>query len=413
MRTYVIFLADGMADEQQESLGGKTPLMVAKTPNMDRMAQEGGMVGRLRTVPPSLPAGSDTANLSVMGFNPLTYYTGRAPIEAVNLNVPVRSNDIVIRMNLLTLSEEEDFSARTMVDYSGGPVSNDEGAALIKTLNEELKSEHGFFYAGTSYRNGYVWHNGHLNVTFEEPHNLTGRTITDHLPKGDPEAAAMLTDIMIQAAAILADHPVNIKRRKEGRKPCNSIWFWGAGSPISLPRFQDLYGLNGCVISGVDLVKGIGKASAMVVPHVIGATGGPDTDYSAKARAAIQAIDDGCNYIYLHVEAPDECGHHGDLQGKIAAIESIDRLVIKPVWDWLEKDRAATGRSYRLAVLPDHPTPVRIGQHTRDPVPFVVWSSDGPLVASPHNTFSEASAENGPLIDEGYTLLERMMNDAF
>ena len=362
MAKYLILLGDGMADEPLEELEGKTPLEVASTPNMDRLARE-GICGWVRTVPPSLPPGSDVANLSVLGFNPETFYTGRAPLEAAAMGVEMGPDDVAYRCNLVTVKEG------VMEDYSAGHISSEEAAQLVDALDDALGSEEFSFYPGVSYRHLLLWRGGKDTVETTPPHDISGREIQGYLPKG--EGAEKLLALMEASREILARHPVNIRRVEEGRNPATMIWLWGQGKRPRLPAFKDVYGLEGAVISAVDLMKGLAVLLGMEPLNVPGATGYLDTNYEGKARAALEFLGDGGDLVYLHIEAPDEAGQQGDIQAKIRAIEDIDSRVLPQILEaaWMSEE------PFQILLLCDHPTPIRIRTHTSDPVPFVIWRS--------------------------------------
>ena len=344
---YFVLLADGMADTPAEVLQGKTPMECACKPYMDRVAFE-GRSGICRTVPEGMSPGSDVANLAAMGFDPTVCYTGRSPLEALSLGVNMADTDVAIRANLVTLSEEEPYEAKTMVDYSGGDISTAEAAQLIHTLAQQLGSEVFTLYAGVSYRHCLIWHHGCADaVHFSKPHDIPDRVIGEYLPTG--EAGAQMLALMKQSYEILKEHPVNLARKAQGKKPANSLWFWGQGTKPALPSFTALYGLRGAVISAVDLLKGIGIGAGMDTPTVEGTTGYLDTNFAGKAEQTIRCFEQGCDYVFTHLEAPDECGHRGEAQNKVRSIEIIDEQILKPVWNYLEQ----TGEAYRILVLPD------------------------------------------------------------
>ena len=362
MAKYLILLGDGMADEPLEALEGKTPLEAACTPNMDRLARE-GICGWVRTVPPGLPPGSDVANLSVLGFNPETFYTGRAPLEAAAMGVDMGPEDVAYRCNLVTVKDG------IMEDYSAGHISSEEAAQLIKDLDKTLGNREFSFYPGVSYRHLLLWRGGRDAIETTPPHDISGREIGDYLPKG--EGAEELLGLMEASREILARHPVNIKRVEEGKHPATMIWLWGQGKRPRLPSFRDVYGLEGAVISAVDLMKGLAVLLEMEPINVPGATGYLDTNYEGKAQAALDFLAQGGDLVYLHIEAPDEAGHQGDVQAKIRAIEDIDSRVLPPI---LEAARVSE-EPFQILLLCDHPTPIRIKTHTSEPVPFVIWRS--------------------------------------
>lgn len=359
---YIVFLGDGMADMPNESLGYKTPLEVAKKPNIDYMAGN-GICGLVKTVPVGMKPGSDVANLAVMGFDAEKVYTGRAPLEALSIGINMANDDIAIRCNFVTLSDDESFSDKLMLDYSAGEITTEEGKELIKAVQEALSTEKYDFYSGVSYRNCLISHGGTV-TDLTAPHDISGKVIGEFLPS-DSE----LKELIIKSYDILKDHPINLKRIADGKNPANAIWLWGAGTKPSLPSFESLYGLQGAVISAVDLLKGIAIAADMDVIEVDGATGTLETNWDGKATATINALNGEYDYVYLHMEAPDECGHQGDAQGKVQAIEKIDELIGKVLSE-------VDAENLTVMVAPDHPTPLALKTHTADSVPFIIYRAD-------------------------------------
>lgn len=365
---YVVFLGDGMADYPNEKLGGKTPLEIAKKPNMDKIAQN-GIMGLVKTIDDTLSPGSDVANLSVMGYDPLIYYSGRSPLEALSIGVELKDTDVTFRANLVTLSADEPYEEKIMADYSSGEITTEESSELIEYLKENLKVEKYAFHSGISYRHLMVADGGSTDISLTPPHDISDRCVSEYLPKG--ENADVILNIMKKSYELLKDHPVNKKRMAEGKNPANSLWIWGEGTKPMLDDFYGKFGLKGSIISAVDLLKGIGKGAKMNVAEVEGATGNIDTNFEGKACAAIEELKSGQDFVYIHVEAPDECGHHGDLEEKIRSIELIDEKIIAPVMDYLEK----CGEDYAVLLTPDHPTPIECKTHVRDSVPFAIYSS--------------------------------------
>jgi 2,3-bisphosphoglycerate-independent phosphoglycerate mutase len=358
----VILLGDGMADHPIEALNGKTPIEAADTPNMDRIARE-GRGGLATNVPAGMPPGSDVANLSVMGYDPKRYYSGRAPLEAAAMGVGLGPQDVAFRCNLVNV----DLEKRIMVDYSSGHISSEEGEELIAALSKTQPEIR--LYPGVSYRNLLVQEeNDGLAANCTPPHDISGQPIDEFLPKG--EGSAPLREIMLSSVPVLAEHPVNLRRAREGKRPANMIWLWGQGKAPSMPRFREIWGIEGAVISAVDLLKGMGVYAGLEVIDVPGATGVLDTNYEGKVAACLDALD-RVDFVYLHVEAPDEMGHDGDLEKKIEAIRRFDARVVGPVLAGLEK----SGSDWRVMVLPDHPTPISIRTHTAEPVPFAMMGS--------------------------------------
>ena len=362
---YLILLGDGMADRPVEALGGRTPLEAADTPMMDRMAGMGEQ-GLVQTVPEGMVPASDVANLSVLGFDPAVVYTGRSPLEALSRGVPMKHTDTILRCSLVTLSEGEPYVEKTIIDHSSGELTTAEADVLMDAIRAEFDSEDFKFYTGTGYRELTVCRDLKL-PELEAPHDHLGQVIGPYLPE-EP----VLRRMMERSFEVLRDHPLNRERKAAGKNPANSCWFWGAGTRPQLENFQQKTGLRGAMISGVDLLKGIGVGSGMEVIEVPGATGGPDTSYESKADCAVWALlEDGCDFVYLHVEAPDEMGHMGDAAGKVRAIEALDRRILARVKPALD----ASGEDYRIMVLPDHPTPVALRHHTADPVPYLIYDS--------------------------------------
>lgn len=400
---YVVVLYDGMADYPVPALGGKTPMMVAKKPNFDRMAKH-GTVGLVRTVAPGLTPGSDVANLSVMGYDPCLYYTGRSPLEAVSMGIDLSDTDVALRCNLVTLSDEEDYSEKTMVDYCAGDISSEEAAEIIKTVEEKLGNDIFAFYSGVSYRHCLVWHGGKTEIgKLTPPHDISGRKIGEYLNK-NPDAAGLL-ELMEKSCEILKDHPVNLKRISEGKRPANAIWLWGQGSRPSLPLFEKLYGVKGSVISAVDLLKGIGICAGMNTPDVEGATGYIDTNFEGKAQKAVEELENGSDFVYIHIEAPDECGHRNEPENKVKAIELIDSRVLPIVLEALEKYD-----DYKVMILPDHPTPIVTGTHASDPVPFMIYHKKDEKDSGVDSINEETASKTGIFIEEGPSLMGRFLS---
>lgn len=400
---YVVVLYDGMADYPVPALGGKTPMMVAKKPNFDRMAKH-GTVGLVRTVAPGLTPGSDVANLSVMGYDPCLYYTGRSPLEAVSMGIDLSDTDVALRCNLVTLSDEEDYSEKTMVDYCAGDISSEEAAEIIRTVEEKLGNDIFAFYSGVSYRHCLVWHGGKTEIgKLTPPHDISGRKIGGYLNK-NPDAAGLL-ELMEKSCEILKDHPVNLKRISEGKRPANAIWLWGQGSRPSLPLFEKLYGVKGSVISAVDLLKGIGICAGMNTPDVEGATGYIDTNFEGKAQKAVEELENGSDFVYIHIEAPDECGHRNEPENKVKAIELIDSRVLPIVLEALEKYD-----DYKVMILPDHPTPIVTGTHASDPVPFMIYHKNGEKDSGVDSIDEETTSKTGIFIEEGPSLMGRFLS---
>ncbi|MEE1186467.1 MAG: cofactor-independent phosphoglycerate mutase [Acutalibacteraceae bacterium] len=396
---YVVLLCDGMADKPIAELDNLTPMQKASKPNMDRLAKD-SIVGTVKTVDDGLKPGSDVANLSVMGFDPLVCYTGRSPLEAASIGIDMKDTDIAIRCNLVTLSDNENFDEKVMVDYCADDISTEQADALIKTLQEQLGGGEFDFYTGVAYRHCLIWHNGVRDgYTPTPPHDISGKVIGEYLTEHKKQKK--LLDLMKKSEQILKNHPVNLQRIKDGRKPATTCWFWGQGSKPQLDDFYAMHNLKGAVISAVDLLKGIGKCAKMDVIDVEGATGYIDTNFAGKAEAAINALKTN-DYVYIHIEAPDECGHRRETENKVRAIELIDSEVLSRVLAALE------GEEYRILICPDHPTPISIATHTSDPVPFMIYDS-----AKKHSgvdTFCEQSAKDtGIYVERGPHLIDIMI----
>ena len=362
---HIVILGDGMAGEPLAQLDGKTTLEAANTPMMDELASKGEM-GLACMVPANMKPGSDVANLAVMGYDPQKYYSGRSPLEALSLRISMEPTDIILRCNLVTVSDEEPYEQKTILDHSSGEISSEDADILMDAVREAFNSEQFQFYSGTSYRHITVWKEGTI-LEFEPPHDHLGEVIGPYLP-----AEAVFRSMMERSFEILNNHPLNIQRAAEGKNKANSIWFWGAGTKPSLSDFRKKTGLSGAMISAVDLLKGIAVGAGMEVIEVAGANGSLHTNYEGKADAAVKALlKDGHDFVYVHVEAPDEMGHQGSIKNKIQAIENLDRRVITPIKSAMDD----SGEEYRLLVLPDHPTPIRIRTHTSDPVPYIIYDS--------------------------------------
>ncbi|WP_177975725.1 cofactor-independent phosphoglycerate mutase [Eubacterium sp.] len=363
---YVVVLGDGMADRPIAELGDQTPLAYAETPTMDQLAAV-SEIGMVHTIPDGMKPGSDTANLSVLGYNPRIYYSGRSPLEALSIGVDMKDTDIALRCNLVTLSEEEEnYEDRTIIDHSSGEISTADAAVLLDAVREGLENETYKFYVGTSYRHLLIWDRGDV-VELTQPHDVLGQTIGQYLPED-----AILREMMKKSYDILVNHPINVERKKKGLNPANSCWFWGAGTKPALSSFAEKTHLKGAMISAVDLLKGIAVGASMKVVEVEGANGGLNTNYEGKAQAAIDVLTkEGYDFAYIHVEAPDEMGHQGSVERKVKAIEYLDSRIIKPVKEGLE----AADEDFRMLVLPDHPTPICMRTHSSDSVPYLLYDS--------------------------------------
>lgn len=395
---YLILLCDGMADLPVEKLGFATPMEKAHKPVMDFMS-ENGFTGMVKTVPDGVPPGSDTANLSVMGYDPKKYYTGRAPIEAVSMGIDLQENDVAFRVNLVTLSDEKIYSEKSMMDYSADEITDREAKEIIESVNENFRSSNIKFYPGKSYRHCLVWKNAPVQGQLTPPHDILTKKISDFLPK--EKNYSKLLAMMEESHNFLKNHKTNLSRIEKGLNPANSIWIWGQGKKPSLPSIYSLYGINGSVVAAVDLIFGLGICSGLDPITVPGATGNLHTNFEGKAAAAISEFKKGKDYVYLHVEAPDECGHRNEVENKVRSIELIDQKVLSPLYDYLSKNKADNNENFRILVLPDHPTPLSLRTHTSDPVPFLLFDGEGSNV-KPSVPFSEkACAESGVYFDSG------------
>ena len=382
---YLLMLGDGMADHPIESLGGLTPLEYANTPVLDSYALK-SEIGMLKTIPDGMSPGSDTANLSVMGYDPKEYYTGRSPLEALSIGVPMKDTDVSLRCNIVTLTDEEGlpYEERTILDHSSGEISTEDAAVLLKACADEMQNEIYQFYVGTSYRHCVIWDKGSV-VPLTPPHDVLGQVIGIHLPMD-----VVLRQMMKRSYEILSKHPINVERKKNGLNPANSLWFWGAGTKPILTSFQQKYEKRGVMISAVDLLKGIAVGAEMDNIEVEGANGGLNTNYEGKANAAVDALlNDGYDFAYIHLEAPDEMGHQGSVEKKVKAIENMDARILKIVQERLD----ASGEDYRLLVLPDHPTPIALRTHVSEPVPYLLYDSTKPEAHTWH--YNEREATDG------------------
>lgn len=388
-----------MAGWPLEELGGKTTLEAASTPVMDRLAAD-AEIGTASMVPEDMAPGSDTANLSVMGYDPKIYYTGRSPLEALSIGVDMADDDVSFRCNLVTLSgEEASYGDRHMVDHSSSEISTEDAGVLLEALRQGLGREGYTFYRGTSYRHLLVWSKGQV-MELTPPHDILTKRIGDYLPQ-DP----VLREMMEKSYEILSSHPLNVEREKRGLHPANSAWFWGAGTRPALTSFEGKTGKRGVMISAVDLLKGLAVGAQMDRVLVEGANGGLDTNYEGKADAAVKALlEDGYDFAYVHVEAPDEMGHQGSVRDKIKAIEYLDARVIGRITGRLD----AAGEDYRIMVLPDHPTPIRVRTHTKDPVPYMIY--DSRLLGNSGHTYGESAARRSGLVwPKGFRLIDHLL----
>ena len=395
---YVIVLGDGMADEPIEQLGGKTPLDYANTPNMDRLSKL-SEIGLVHTIPDGMKPGSDTANLSVLGYDPKIYYSGRSPLEALSIGVPMKDTDVALRCNIVTISEEDvPFEEQTIIDHSSSEIETEDCAVLLEAVKKELETEMYQFYVGTSYRHCLIWDKGEV-IDLVQPHDVLTQVIGQHLPQDE-----MLRHMMKRSYEILKNHPLNVERKKKGLNPANCCWFWGAGTKPMLSSFEEKTGKKGKMISAVDLLKGIAVGASMSVAEVEGANGGLHTNYEGKTQAAVDALTkEGFDFVYVHVEAPDEMGHQGSVERKVQAIEYLDTRVIGPLAEALD----AAGVEYRMLVLPDHPTPIRVRTHTANDVPYMLYDSTAKQSQSWNYNEAEA-AEAGNFVAKGHEMIDRL-----
>ena len=396
---YIVVLGDGMADEPIAELGNKTPLEYADTPNMDRLSKL-SEIGMVHTIPEGMSPGSDTANLSVMGYDPQKYYSGRSPLEALSIGVPMKDTDIAIRCNIVTVSEDDvPFEEKTITDHSSSEISTQDCAVLLEEVRKVLENETYQFYVGTSYRHCLIWDKGEV-VALKPPHDVLGQVIGQYLPTDE-----VLREMMKKSYDILVNHPINIERKKQGLNPANCCWFWGAGTKPMLSSFEEKTGKRGMMVSAVDLLKGIAVGAGMGVAQVEGANGGLHTNYAGKVDAAVKAVtQDDYDFAYIHVEAPDVMGHQGSVERKVTAIEYLDKQVIGPVVEKL----TAAGEDFRLLVLPDHPTPIRVRTHTSDSVPYMLYDSTKPETQAWSYNEKEGRA-SGNLVSEGHKLIDKLL----
>ncbi len=400
---YVVVLYDGMADYPVPALDGKTPMMCAKKPNMDYLAQR-SEVGLIKTVADGLKPGSDVANMSVMGFDPMKFYTGRSPLEAASIGIDMKPSDVSLRCNLVTLSEDgKPYEEKTIEDYCADDISTEEAEEIIKTIEEKLGTDEFRFYSGVSYRHCLIWANGTTDLgTMTAPHDITGKVITDYLSTA--ENAKPLIEMMKKSYDILKDHPVNIARKAQGKRPANSIWLWGEGTRPAMQSFEEIFGIKGSVVSAVDLIKGIGGCAKMEVAEVEGATGYLDTNFEGKANAALDLLERN-DLVYIHFEAPDECGHRNEPKNKVKAIEMIDSRVLPILFDGLKKYD-----DYKIMILPDHPTPIVTRTHASDPVPYLIYHKNNEITGV--DTINEETAKaTGNYIDFGPSIMPHFLKD--
>ena len=397
---YLVLLLDGMADYPVDELGGKTPMEIAFKPNIDSLALK-AEVGLCKTVADGLKPGSDVANLSVLGYDPKVCYTGRSPLEAASIGIELEPTDVAMRCNLVTLSDEKNFEDKTMVDYCADDISTQEAAKLIEYIEEKMGNDIYRFYSGVSYRHCLVIKNGTTELgTMTPPHDISSRVIGEYLSQN--ENAMPLLELMKKSYDLLKDHPVNLERIKKGKRPANSIWLWGEGRKPSLEDFKAKNGISGAVVSAVDLLRGIAKCANMKSPEIPGVTGYIDTDFTAKKDAAIKLFEEGSDLVYIHMEAPDECGHRGEVQNKVKSIEIIDELVAGPMIEYLK------GTPHKILIMPDHPTPLSVKTHVSDPVPYVLYSSEEEMKGV--LTVNEKTAkETGNFVENGPNIMNKLI----
>lgn len=396
---YIVILCDGMADYPVPELGGKTPLEAALKPNIDALAAA-GRIGRMRTLYPGMTLGSDVANLSVLGYDPHKYYTGRSPVEALGLDIPLKDGDLVFRMNLVSLAGDGPFEDRIMLDHSSDKITTEEARPLVEALAAEFGDERTHFYPGVSYRHLLVVNNGRFDGSLTPPHDILGRAIGPHLPTGLSGEA--IISMMKRSCEILSSHPVNLDRVRRGLRPANCLWLWGEGTKPTYPSFKEKYGIgSGMMITAVPLIRGLAAGMKLSSCEVEGATGDYYTNYAGKAQAAVTALRDGCEFVFIHIEATDECGHDGDWKLKTSAIEKIDAEIVGPVTEFC---RSALGDSFRILITPDHATPVSVRTHTDDIIPFVLFDSKAP--GEGISPFTERTAADSELFyADGYKLM--------
>ncbi len=396
---YIVVLMDGAADTPVSELNGMTPLEAAKKPNIDALAQKGEM-GMVTTVPANLPPGSDVANLSVFGYDPQKYYTGRSPLEAASIGVPLLLTDTTFRANLVTLSDEDVYEDKTMVDYSSDEITTEEAHQLIDAVNQALKTEDYEFFGGISYRHLMVWHNKENKFSLTPPHDISDRIVGDYLPEDDT-----ILSLMKKSYEILKDHPINLDRVKRGLHPANSLWIWGNGTKPNLDTYQQRFGISGAVISAVDLIKGIGRCADLDVIEVEGATGTVHTNFDGKAEAAICALKNGADFIYVHLEGADEAGHRREIENKVLSIERIDSKIVAPILSYLKE----TGEDYHILIMPDHPTPLAIKTHTSDPIPYILYFSESEKTFEERRYTEAYAKETGIYQPHGHLLIQKLL----
>ena len=400
---YFVLIPDGMADRPIPEFDYKTPMQKAHKPTMDKLASI-STVGTVLNVPDGMVPESDTANMSILSFDPTIYSRGRSPLEAVSMGINMKPDETAYRCNIVTLSEGGKYESKTILDHSADEITTPEADLLIKALEEKLGNSYRKFYTGVSYRHCLIWKNGNDKYNFMRPHDILGKKIGDYLPKVSDGGEEFLK-LMRDSYDILNDHPVNQQRKARGLRPANSAWLWSPGKKPQLPCFSEKWGLKGAVISAVDLIKGIGICAGMTSIDVEGATGNVHTNFTGKAQAAIQAFSDGYEFVYVHVEAPDECGHRAETDNKVRSIELIDSKILKPVYEYL----CSCNDDFKILVLPDHPTPLEMRTHSSEPVPFLAYSSSKNIKGV--ENFDEQSAKaTGLYINQGHMLIDFLIN---
>ena len=400
---YLVLIPDGMADEPVPALGNLTPMQKAKKPMMDYLASK-SLVGMVSNVPDGMVPESDTANMAILSFDPAVYSKGRSPLEAVSMGIEMKPDETAYRCNVVTLTEEQDnYADRIILDHSADEITTPEADKLIQALQDKLGNDQRKFYTGVSYRHCLIWKNGNDTYNFMRPHDILGKRIGDYLPKASDGGEEFLK-LMQDSYDILKDHPVNLDRKARGLRPANSAWLWSPGTKPALPSFTEKWGIKASVISAVDLIKGIGLCAGMDVISVDGATGNYKTNYAGKAEAAKKAFGDGSDFVYVHVEAPDECGHRGEIENKVYSIEKISEEILRPVYGYLRE----CGEDFKIMVLPDHPTPLEIRTHSSEPVPYFIYDSRREQDGVQCFTEENCAAVNNYL-PNGYELLGRMI----
>jgi len=396
---YLVLVPDGAGDEPIPMLGNKTPLQAAKIEHINQLAQK-GMVGLVRTIPPGIAPGSDAANLSVMGYDPAVYHTGRSPLEAASMGIELSDTDVAFRTNLVTLQGDGAYEDLVILDHSAGDITSEEARVLIEYIHEKLGSDSIQFYPGVSYRHAMIVKEGSTSYDLTPPHDVLTQRAGDHLPKG--EGSEFITKMMKESYQLLSGHPINLERIKKGLNPANSIWIWGQGKKPSLSSFYDKYGISGTAISAVDLIKGIAICAGLDSVDVEGATGTIHTNFKGKAEAAIEEFKKGKDFVYLHLEAPDECSHQGDMEGKVKSLEMIDELVLAPILEYLYSN----GEAFKVLIVPDHRTPLAIRTHSATPVPYVIYENQKESEPDVGRSFSEESGEKGRFFENGFELAD-------